>query len=78
MSWERVAAQREGRRDWAGRLKAGTGPTQESPFQIFLNFGFGRTLENCTARFYGIWTQGFSLKSFKFSRDFRKMKYGLP
>jgi hypothetical protein len=35
------------------RLKAVTGTTQEEEnhFQFFLNFGFGRILENCTGRF---------------------------
>jgi SMC interacting uncharacterized protein involved in chromosome segregation len=35
-------------------LKAGTRPTQEEEkilFKFLLNFGFGRTLENCIGRF---------------------------
>jgi hypothetical protein len=38
MGWERVVAQREGRREWAGQLKDRTGPTQENPFQISFKF----------------------------------------
>jgi hypothetical protein len=36
------------------RLKARTGPTLEEKkflFKFLLNFGFGKTLENCTRRF---------------------------
>jgi hypothetical protein len=32
-------------------LKARTGPTQKNLFKFFLNFQFGRALENCTGRF---------------------------
>jgi hypothetical protein len=54
MGRERVVAQREGRRQRAGRLKAGNRPTQKEKkiiFKFLLNFGFGSTLENCTGRF---------------------------
>jgi hypothetical protein len=42
-------------------------------FKFLLNFGFGRTFENCIGSFDGICTRGFFLKSSRFYRDFRKM-----
>jgi hypothetical protein len=49
MSQERVVAQREGRQASAENWNRAN--SRKILFKFLLNFGFGRTLENCTRRF---------------------------